>query len=238
MLIPTWGQLVENFCSIEKNNPFYEHFATRRYNFAASIDRHSCRVIFLKDVLNDKRNKTLCRNGRFIWCRNLKYEGTNDSGMRQVSFTVDRGEKRFKVAENNMLCLPSQICVTNSRYFKLKQKTFLPFSSVFSYENSFKMMLKNSGKSLESFEDLLRKDNPYKPGTLVAPRVGYFQPNIPPSKINKEISSERQHPCGIILGPSPLELDAYVNREFYRVRFGKTTYEKIHPVQMEIINEV
>ena len=60
---------------------------------------------------------------------------------------------------------------------------------------------------------------------------------IPAKKINKEISSSQEHPCGIILGPSRND-NEYVSREFYRVRFGGTTYEKVHPVQMEIINEV
>ena len=45
------------------------------------------------------------------------------------------------------------------------------------------------------------------------------------------------HPYGIILAPSFNNTD-YSGREFYRVRFGGTTYEKVHPVQMEIINEV
>ena len=32
--------------------------------------------------------------------------------------------------------------------------------------------------------------------------------------------------------------EEFIGREFYRVRFGDTTYERVHPVQLEIINEV
>lgn len=238
MIFPTWGQLTDNFCSVERNNPYYEEFAARRYNYAASNDRHSCRLIFLKDVVTNPSYKTLRRKGRFVWCRNLKYEGINSGGVREISFTVDKGQKRFHIGENNVLCLPSHICVSNHRYFKPKLKTFFPFSTVFSYKNSLNMMVKNSDyKNLEELLEAITKDNPYQPGTLVMPRRGYFYPELNPDKINKEIVSHRQHPCGIILGPAINDND-YVVREFYRVRFGDTTYEKVHPVQMEIINEV
>ena len=237
MTFPTWGNLIENYCSVKSNNPNYEHFSTRRYNYAASIDSSSCRLIFLKDVLLNKENKTLRRKGRFIWCRKLRYEGTCSSGLRSISFVVDKGRKRFQVSENNILCLPSHICVNNNRFFRSKQKTFLPFSSVFSYDKSFNMMARAADSTAEEFSELIRRDNPYRPGTLVSPRLGYFHPDIDPKKINKEISSSQEHPCGIILGPSRND-NEYVSREFYRVRFGGTTYEKVHPVQMEIVNEV
>ncbi len=236
-MVPTWGKLFESFCSVRGTNSHYEHFASRRYNFAASTDHRSCRLIFLKPVLVNKDNKTLSRNGRFIWCRNLLYEGRNSEGVRSISFTVDKGKKRFHVGENNILCLPSNVCVSHNRFFKSKKKTFLSFSTVFSYKNSFNMMVKNSNYTSEELGDLLNRDNPYSPGTLVSPRVGYFHPDIDPKKLNKEVMEDSQHPCGIILGPSGVEND-YVSREFYRVRFGNTTYERVHPVQMEIINEV
>ena len=237
MSFPTWGQLVESFCSIKKLNPHYEEFARRRYNFAASVDKRSCRLIFLKDVLKSKGNKTLRRNGRFIWCRDLRYEGRNPDGLRSISFTVDKGKKRFEIGENNILCLPSHICVSNNPFSKAKHKTFLPFSSVFSYKNSLAMMAKNSHTNTEDFIQKVEKESPYQPGTLVVPRLGYFQPEGDRQKIDKKILSLDQHPCGIILGRS-VESNTYVPREFYRVRFGDTTYERVHPVQMEIINEV
>ena len=107
------------------------------------------------------------------------------------------------------------------------------------------MMLKNSDYDRDEFENLLRKENPLKAGTLVAPRLGYFYPEQPASLLqggggsymNNKPDSDEEHPCGIILGSS-LVNDEYSGREFYRVRFGGTTYERVHPVQLEIINEV
>lgn len=237
MPIPTWGQLVDNFCSNRKDNPHYEEMAVKRYNFAAYDDMHSCRLIFLKGVLEDKNNKTLRRKGRFIWCRNFQYEGVNREGFRSISFTIDKGKKRFHVGENNILCLPSSICVTRNRFFNSKQKIFSSFSTVFSYDRSMSLLAKGSRYSLENLRTMVQNDNPFRPGTLVMPKVGYFQPSINTNELNKEISSGREHPCGIILGPSIAD-GSYVSREFYRVRFGNTTYDRVHPVQMEIINEV
>jgi hypothetical protein len=235
---PSWKDLILRYCSVvDGDNPYYEDFSLRRYNYAASNDPSSCRLIFLKDVLKDKSNKTLRRKGRFVWCRDIKYEGKNQDGVRSVSFTVDHGQKRFHVGENNILSLPSQICVSNHRFFKPKKKTFLPFSSVFSYNKSVLMMAKGDKCSLDEMKQQISNDNPYRVGTLVSPRLGYFYPDIEPDKLERQIKSGLEHPCGIILGPSVSE-NKYVSKEFYRVRFGDTTYEKIHPVQMEIINEV
>ena len=234
MDFPTWGRLIENFCSNQRATEFYEHFANRRYNFAASNDNSSCRLVFLKDVLHDPTNKTLRRQDRFIWCRNLHYEGKNNAGLRGISFTVDKGNKRFKADENNILALPSQICVNNNRFFKSKQKTFFPFSTIFSYHKTASMMARNAELDIDTFYDLVESDSPYQPGTLIKPREGYFYPDIDPKKINREIMDTREHPCGIILGKNTGASD-YVGKEFYRVRFGDTTYERVHPVQMEII---
>ena len=99
------------------------------------------------------------------------------------------------------------------------------------------MMLKNSEHDALKFSEILSRDSPYQPGTLVLPRLGYFYPNLQTDKINKNITEQLQHPCGIVLGPSVVE-NEYVPKEFYRVRFGNTTYERVHPVQMEVINEV
>ncbi|MCS5550919.1 MAG: hypothetical protein NZ811_05325, partial [Gammaproteobacteria bacterium] len=87
--------------------------------------------------------------------------------------------------------------------------------------------------TINHFLELAKEENPYRPGTLVAPRLGYFYPTVSPPDANYLAA----HPYGIILGPS-LVNDVSAGREFYRVRFGATTYESIHPVQMEIINEV
>ena len=204
MNFPTYEQLINQHCSVERffnpitmiteSNPNYEPIAKRRYNYSPSSDVTFVRLVFLKGVLQDPTNKTLVRKGRFIWCKNLKYEGRSLDGLRQISFTVDKGSKKFLITENNIMCLPAKIFVNNNKYFRSKDKTFVAFSSVFSYKNTISMMLKNTEP------------------------VG------------------EEHPCGIILGPALL--NDYIGREFYRVRFGSTTYEKIHPIQMEIINEV
>ena len=238
MEIPTWGQLLDNFCSVRETNPHYEEFATRRYNFAACDDTQRCRLVFLKGVLQEPENKTLVRKGRFIWCKHLKYEGVGLDGLRRISFTVDSGRKRFCISENNILCIPSKLCVANNRYFRSRSKTFLPFSSVFSYEKTLRMMSKYSPHDEKLFADIVQGESPYKPGTLVSPRLGYFSPEVDPEKIlNKEILRHKAHPCGLILGRSRSD-NTYIKKEFYRVRFGDTTYERVHPTQMEILNEV
>lgn len=242
MKLPTWGELINLYCSKmtfnHLRNQEYEPFSIRRYNYASSDDKDQCRLVFLKGVLENKTNKTLRRNGRFIWCKNLKYEGRDPQGFRQLSFTVDNGKKRFLVSENNVLCIPSKIYVNNNKYFRSNVKTFNSFSSVFSYRNALRMMAKSDELSLEDFETKIDQDSPYKPGALVAPRLGYFFPYVDTNKINKEVQENSEHPCGIILGRQFMDDHRYVAKEFYRVRFGDTTYERVHPVQMEIINEV
>lgn len=246
MRFPTWEELLNKHCTVKKVssgsaaeiNPYFEDMASRRYNFGVSADTKCCRLVFLKGVLKNPNNKTLRRKGRFIWCKNLKYEGRGDQGLRQFSFTVDNGKKRFKVSENNVLCIPSKSYVNNNRFFRSRAKTFKAFSSVFKYHNALSMMHKNSDLDRADFEALIESENPFRPGTLIAPRLGYFYPeneNISAAKL--KFSMDEEHPCGIILGECHQNTD-YSGREFYRVRFGDTTYERIHPIQMEIINEV
>ncbi len=242
MKLPQWGELVDQYCS-ERSctgdsghlvaNTRYEEFASRRYNGSPSLDTTSCRLVFLRDVLGDPSNSTLRRKGRFIWCHNLQYAGRGSHGFRQVSFTVDQGQKRFTVGEQNILCIPSKIYVNNNRYFRTHTKTFHVFSTVFGYKNTLRMMSQHQNLSKEDFTKIVSEDNPFRPGTLVAPRRGYFYPDFEP--LRKSVR-DAQHPCGIILGRA--FIDDHIGKEFYRVRFGDTTYERIHPVQMEIINEV
>ncbi len=244
MKFPTVGELLDSYCTIEKNyssgnplvteNSYYEQFSTRRYNYSPSPDRDKVRLVFLKSVLNDPINKTLIRNGRFIWCKNLSYNGRDKNGLRTISFTVDNGNKKFVVNEGECLCIPSKTYINNNKLFRTKDRTFIAFSSVFSYDKAIRMMAKSAGKSVEYIENITELHNPYRPGALVVPKMGYFYPLIPLGSKSERASD---HPCGIVLGKSFLK-DMTPNKEFYRIRYGDITYEKVHPIQLEIVNEV
>lgn len=243
MTFPTLGDLIKFHCSNAKlyngnaiDNPYYEPMARRRYNCSPRIDTDSFRLVFLREVIKSPRNKTLLRKGRFIWCSNLSYEGLSPDGYRQISFSVDSGAKRFTVEEKDVLCIPSKSYINNSRFFRTAQKTFIPFSSVFSYLPCLRAMGRNSDLNSEDVRQQINADNRFKPGTLVAPRLGYFYP-YSPNGVANPIERTQEHPCGLILGASFDSGDSY-GREFYRVRFGATTYERVHPIQLEIINEV
>ena len=253
MIYPTWGDLWDNYCTIRSRprvtdpsfssagqsfevNSYYEDMAVKRYNYSPILDEGKVRLIFLKSVLENPTNKTLVRKGRYLWCSNLQYEGVNSNGLREFSFTLDTGSKRFVVTENNALCLPSGCYVNNNKFFRPKNKTFLPFGSVFNYRSCLEMFARRRQCSIEEMSDLVRKDSPYRPGTLVIPRLGYFYPVVE-LRENHPGSRHNAHPCGLVLGPA-LDNNSDGGREFYRVRFGETTYERVHPVQMEIVNEV
>jgi hypothetical protein len=253
MPTPTWGDLHKYHCSYEflcdsngrRNysdhtiNPYYEPMAARRFNYSTSRDSSVCRLVFLQGVLEDSSNRTLCRNGRFIWCKSLAYEGTDPrSGLRKISFTIDKGKKRFTVLENQAVCLPSKSFINNNRYMKKRHSTFGGFGTVFGYNNTRNMMYRSAKHKYADCQDLfdrIAEDCPYRPGTLVRARKGYFYPDplTRPTKFN----DQEEYPYGIILAPS-LGNREYCGREFYQVRFGQTTYDRIHPVEMEIINEV
>lgn len=244
MNLATWEELIDFHChrthvrvdGVLRWNKKYEPFSTRRYNFSNRRDGKVCRLVFLNPVLKDSNNKTLIRDGRFIWCKDLEYCGLSENGLRQISFSVDRGRKRFTIEENNMLCVPSKSFVNNNKYFRSKEKVFKGFSSVLNYDNTIGMMAKWAKVSQQDIRDQIDKDNPFKPGTLVAPRLGYFYPQPAQPHLEHPPLSET-HPYGIILGKS-FTNNNEIGREFYRVRFGDVTYEGVHPVQMEIINEV
>jgi len=244
--LPTWGDLCDLYCadrtspdsvtrSLLSRNPFYEPLAARRYNYSPSLDTDAVRLVFLGPVGEQKGNQTLLRKGRFIWCKDLKYEGRNEDGHRRVSFTVDKGKKRFMISENNILCIPAKSFINNNRYFRTKDKTFLPFSTVFSYKNALRIMHRRTTLTMSDFVTMINDDSPYVPGTLVSPRLGYFYPRL--TSDSDGISPRTTHPCGIILGRA-LDSSGDLGREFYRVRFGDTTYERVHPIQLEILNEV
>ena len=240
---PSWADLRDSHCSHPtiraeggtKTNPLYEDFARRRYNYSSREDKSCFRLVFLQEASSLSINKTLRRRGRFIWCHNVKYAGRGPGGYRQISFTIDKGNKTFVVGENNVLCIPSRAFINNNRYFRASDKTFLGFASVFGYAHLLSSMQQNMKIPKKDLLLRLRDDNPLQKGTLVAPRLGYFYPLPSPSSAPPQW--DESHPFGIILGPS-LDTGDYLGRQLYRVRFGGTTYEKVHPAQMEIINEV
>ena len=243
MSLATWTELVENYCAVRNilnsdgryvQNPHFEQMASRRYNYSPVPDLEKFRFVFLRGVLENSTNATLRRGGRFIWCKDLLYEGKMEDNLRYLSFVVDNGSKRFSVAETNILCIPSNCYVNNNRYFRTKDKTFAPFSSPFGYNNVIESLAQNHQISPDDLFTQLDNDRPFGPGSLVSPRKGYFYPNL---KEAQPVSLSDPHPYGLVLGPS-LHNNRESGRDFYRVRFGNTTYERIHPIQMELINEV
>ena len=284
----TWYDLADHFCARRNSlpydkNEFFEQFSIRRYNYAQTNDTKSVRLIFLKGIASDPTNRTLVRNGRFIWCKNLCYEGKNSENYRQISFTIGKGKKRFTVPENLVLCIPSTIYINNNSFMRNYDKIFSAFSSVFRYEKALKLMLRNSSySSLDELVSRVEADNPYKPGSLVSAKMGYFMPHrdrltekmhelaqkyceqrfcsdkysdlikllthyhhLPSNENSTELISDffewskadtdSDHPYGIILGDTR-ETSGYAGRELYRVNFGGTIYEKVHPVQMEVVS--
>lgn len=289
----TWYDLADHFCAREKSlldggeNQYFDRFAARRYNYALKHTPGAVRLVFLKSVIKDKRNKTLSRDGRFIWCKNLRYEGQDESGYRTVSFNIGNGNKRFKVSELDVVAIPNNIFINNNSYFKKYNKVLSSFSSVFEYQDALKLMKKNDDNqwsSLEEFYQFIKSESPYQPGTLISPRRGLFFPKLSVfqqkidelvtkfcfennlnnrrqelktylsgrdyitrdkklldlfNKFNDWCSQEQSavHPVGIVLGRAR-DVSPHSGRELYRVSFAETIYEKIHPIQMEVINEI
>ena len=289
----TWYGLADHFCAREKSlisggdNPDFEQLAARRYNYATGHKAGSVRAVFLKSAAVDKSNKTLLRNGRFIWCNSLQYEGKDSDGYRQVSFQIGKGKKRFHVSERCMLVLPNNIYINNNSFFRKYNRIFSSFASVFDYREAVKIMWRNSSDShtsLNEYVEFLAAESPFKPGTLVQARKGLFFPKLDvfQKKINdlsqvyceqnflnhrhselvtylsgrdyitrdeslQELfegfqswcnnNSKAAHPVGVVLGRSR-DVSPHSGRELYRVSFAETIYEEVHPIQLEIINEV
>ena len=134
MSLPTWRDLYQHHCTSRKitknnttqDNPYHEDMAMRRYNYSTATDVKCCRLVFLKNVLDNPENKTLVRKGRFIWCKELKYEGRDDKGMRQISFSIDKGHKRFRVSENNFLCVQQKHLLITISFSDHERKLSLP----------------------------------------------------------------------------------------------------------------
>ena len=291
----TWYDLADHFCARDSSlldggkNKYFERFAARRYNYAHSPPLNSVRLVFLKEVAKDKNNKTLVRNGRFIWCKDLRYEGRCPSGYRTISFRIGDGNKRFNVSEKHVLAIPHNIYINNNSFFRKYNKIFSSFASVFDYRDAVKIMKRNDDghwNDLEDYMDYLRCETPFRPGTLVKARKGMFFPNLKKlQNTMKELTQEfcisqgllkhsdrlndylagrphsytsddkelmkvvcrfnewcqdkpqAAHPVGVVLGRAR-NVSPHSGRELYRVSFAETIYEEVHPIQLEVINEV
>ena len=287
--------LADHFCAREKSlldkgdNKYFERLAARRYNYATKNIIGSLRLVFLKGVTENKNNKTLFRDGRFIWVKNIKYEGRDAEGYRNVSFTISNGNKRFIVSERYMLAIPNNIYINNNSFFKKYNRIFVSFSSLFNCREAAKMMKRNDDNNWEDidcFMEHLKSESPFRPGTLVRPRRGLFFPKLSnlqqkmedlttdfcsssglwqhSKRLNQYLAGrphtytsqdselmsiverfnewcegkpEAIHPVGVVLGPAR-GISPHSGRELYRVSFAETIYEELHPIQLEIINEV
>ena len=291
----TWHDLADHFCARQSSlidggkNKYFERFAARRYNYAHSAPIGAVRLVFLSDAAKSKNNKTLFRDGRFIWCKKLKYEGRDEAGYRMISFTIRNGNKRFHVSEQHVLAIPHNIYINNNSFFRKYNKIFSSFASVFDYREAVKIMKRNDDgrwQDLDDFMDYLRCESPFRPGSLVGAKKGMFFPRLKKlqdtmSVLSKEFCEttghlkhntrldeyltgrspvhlgqqdelrgvfrqfnewcqdrpEATHPVGVILGRAR-NVSPHSGRELYRVSFAETIYEDVHPIQLEVINEV
>jgi|TARA_R110000803_G_scaffold194928_1_gene258098 hypothetical protein len=293
MTTKTWYDLADHFCTREKSlldggdNQYFERLAARRYNYAKKSTPGAVRLVFLQSAGADSTNKTLLRNGRFVWCKNLRYEGINKDSLRKLSFTIGKGKKRFVVTEEDVLVIPGNIFINNNSFFRNYSKVFSSFPSVFNCRECLKIMRRSDEYdwgSLDEFAEYIASYTPFRPGTLVQPRLGLFIPKI--DKLEEKMSelsglycdasalnSKRgdlisylsgrdyittdkalldlfhgfrdwceeeplaKHPVGIVLGRSR-NISPHSGKELYRVSFAETIYEQVHPIQLEVLNEV
>ena len=208
--LSTWYSIADSFCARQVSllaggpNPYYEHFADRRYNYATSSVPTGVRLVFRDGVKENPTNKTLARKGRFLWCKNMRYEGIGDDKYRHISFTIASGQKRFNVTERDFLSIASNVYVNNNSYFKKYNKVFTSFSTVFAYRDALKMMKRNDGYrgDVDEFADKLSADSPFQPGVLVYPRKGYLFPRL--SKLSSTLDGLVEDYC--------MECGAYTRR--------------------------
>ena len=195
MTTKTWYDLADHFCTREKSlldggdNQYFERLAARRYNYAKKSTPGAVRLVFLQSAGADSTNKTLLRNGRFVWCKNLRYEGINKDSLRKLSFTIGKGKKRFVVTEEDVLVIPGNIFINNNSFFRNYSKVFSSFPSVFNCRECLKIMRRSDEYdwgSLDEFAEYIASYTPFRPGTLVQPRLGLFIPKI--DKLEEKMS--------------------------------------------------
>ena len=167
-------------------NQYFEEISRRRYNYSPANDQSRVRLLFPKQVLSrHPQYKTLVRNGRAIWCFDLKYEGVSSSGYRQFSFNLKGGKKRFTVEERDALCIPVH-CSVIPQPWRPNHRSLAPFGTVFGYEQAVRIMYQNRedlSLTLSAFEQIILGASPYQPGALVRPRLPYYYPREPREEV-------------------------------------------------------
>ena len=164
-------------------NPLHEPLTRRRYNYSKVVDKDRVRIVFLNRLLEVKPEyKTLVREGKPIWCYDLRYEGLVE-GSRSFSFRLAGAKnKRFTVTENYALLVPQRVFIDHIVSARIFPRTpYSQFGTVFRYDNCREMMYNNRSEdhfylSYKEFVKLLDNDCQIKVGGLVRPRVGLFSP--------------------------------------------------------------
>lgn len=219
-------------------NPFFEPFTHKRYNPSRLKDSKRFRLIFLNRTLDEyPKYKTLVRDGRPVWCENIKYEGCDDR-LRYFSFNLKGGKKRFTVSENYCFLLPSRMYVYPSWPSRLGRSKSLcaRLGSVFGYPPLLKDMYANQDavdETLEEFLARMRKESPIRPGVLVSPRVGLFRPFE--SKDKDPDAMLETFPYGLVIRREEAKYQELYGRELFTVSFGGTIVENVHPIEMEVV---
>lgn len=234
----TWANLRKYYaCHDSLDNPFYEPFTRRRYNPIRSDDSGRIRLVFLNRTIDKYPDyRTLVRKGRPVWCENLSFEGTKE-GQRFFGFSLKGGKKRFTVSDSYCFLLPSRLYVFPSWPSKLGSSKSIcsRLGTVFGYPPAIKMMynrIENSTETLDEFSQRINSLSPYKPGTLVSPRLGLFRPMH-----NDFGGQDKEFPYGLIIRREQSKYQELYGRELFTVSFGQYMVENVHPIEMEIIND-
>ena len=220
-------------------NPFFEPFTHKRYNPSRIKDTNRFRLIFLSRTLDEyPKYQTLVRDGRPVWCENLKYEGAANN-LRHFSFNLRNGKKRFTISENYCFLLPSRLYVYPSWPSRLGSSKSLcaRLGSIFGYPAAIDDMYKNNDKkeSFQQFKARLDKESPFRPGVLISPRVGLFRP-FKKGTEKQAFDDTDQFPYGLIIRQEDAKYQELYGRELFTVSFGGNIVENVHPIEMEVVN--
>jgi hypothetical protein len=222
-----------------EKNPFFEPFTHKRYNPSRIKDNRRFRLIFLNRTLEEyPKYKTLVRDGRPVWCENMKYEGVSNK-LRYLSFNLRGGKKRFTISENYCFLLPSRLYVYPGWPSRLgnPKSPCARLGSVFGYPPLLKVMYRNekgTSEELQDFLQRLKKESPIRPGALVSPRIGLFRTSTMSQSSNNDPSE--MFPHGLVIRREVAKYQELYGRELFTVSFGGNIIENVHPIEMEVID--